>query len=194
MSRIRSETRLVCLPCQPSPAARGKRLLHHGGGIDKNLDVAAGGLDQPAPKLLQPRLDHLVIVVAARIDRNAAAHAVFQDRQRIVVRAVIDAEHDDRTHLRPHRARIAAARGIRPPSSPCRRGRRRRETRATVRAISGMESGCATPTASKPCARAASASAALSAAGVRNRDWRSSATAAGRPTSPSAACGTTGAI
>ncbi len=59
-------------------------------------------------------------------------------------------------------------------------------------AARGIESGRATPTASKPWARAASASAVLSAAaaaaaaaaaGVRSRGWRSSATAAGRAAS-----------
>jgi len=69
-------------------------------------------LDQPAAELLQPRLDHLVVIVALGIDRDGAARASFQDRERIAARAVIDAEHDDRAHLRPHRARIAAAVGL----------------------------------------------------------------------------------
>ena len=33
----------------------------------------------------------------------------LQDRQRIVVRAIIEAEHDDGAHLRATRARVAAA-------------------------------------------------------------------------------------
>ena len=70
------------------------------------------GFDQPAPKLLQPRLDHIVIIVAARIDRNAAARALLEHRERIVVRTVIDAEHDDRAHFGPQRARIAAPFGV----------------------------------------------------------------------------------
>ena len=97
----------------PAETGRGgKRLFHHCCGIDKDFDVAAAILDQPAPELFQPRLDQLVIIVAAGIDRNIAARAVFQDRQRILVRPVIDAEHDDRARLMPHRARIAAPLGI----------------------------------------------------------------------------------
>ena len=92
---------------------RGERLLHDGCGIDKDLDVAAAILDQPAPQRFQPRLDQLVIVVAAGVDRNAAAPAIFQNRQRIVVGAIIDAKHDDRARRRPHRTRIAAPLGSR---------------------------------------------------------------------------------
>ena len=38
--------------------------------------------------------------------------ALPQDRQRIAVRAVIDAEHDDRAHVRPQHAGIAAPVGV----------------------------------------------------------------------------------
>ena len=182
------------MPCQPRPAASRERLLHHRGGVDEDLDVAAGILDQPAAELLEPRLDHLVIVVALGIDRDGAAQPLFQDRQRIVVRTIIDAEHDDRTHVGPHRARIAAPvrRSLASQSmSPC--APAAMNSLQPLRRLR-MASGRVTPTTSKPCARAASISAALSAAAVRNRDWRSSATAAGRAPSRRAACGTTGAI
>ena len=36
------ETRLVCLPCQPSPAAIASGFSISGGGIDEHLHVAAG--------------------------------------------------------------------------------------------------------------------------------------------------------
>ena len=106
----RNQVGVLALPAQP--CRFGERLLHHGGGIDEHLDVAAGLFDQPAAKLLQPRLDHLVVIVALGIDRDGAARALFQDRERIAARAVIDAEQHDRAHLRPHRARIAAAVGL----------------------------------------------------------------------------------
>ena len=41
----------------------------------------------------------------------------LQDRERIRIRTVIDAEHDDRAHVRPQRARIAAPIGVR--RHPC---------------------------------------------------------------------------
>ena len=106
----RNQIGVLALPAE----ARGfrERLLHHRRSVDEHLDVAAGLFDQPAAEILQPRLDHLVVVVALGIDRDGAARALFQDRQRIAVRAVIDAEHDDRAHVRPHRARIAAAVGL----------------------------------------------------------------------------------
>src|ERR1700733_8792944 len=70
----------------PADARRGgKRLFHHGRGIEEHLDVAAGFLDQPAPETLQPRLDHVVIIVTARVNGNATVRAPFQNRQRIVL-------------------------------------------------------------------------------------------------------------
>src|SRR6202034_2780366 len=78
----------------------------------KDFALAAGNLDQPAAETLQARLDHLVIIVAARIDRYAAAGAPSEDRQRVFVWTVIDAKHDDRAHGGPHRARVAAPVGF----------------------------------------------------------------------------------
>ena len=86
----------------------GQRLLHHGGGVDKDLHVATCLGDQPAGESFQPRLDDLVIIVALGIDRDRAAIAALEDRERIIVGAVIEAQHDDGAYLRPQRARIAA--------------------------------------------------------------------------------------
>ena len=72
-------TRLVCLPCQPSPAACGQRLFHHRRGVDEHLHVAAGARRDLAGDLLQPALDHVVIVAVPRIDRDRAAVAPGQD-------------------------------------------------------------------------------------------------------------------
>ena len=71
----RNQIGVLALPAQPG--GFGERLLHHGGGIDEHLDVAAGLFDQPAAELLQPRLDHLVVIVALGIDRDGAARALF---------------------------------------------------------------------------------------------------------------------
>ena len=131
----RNQIGVLALPAQPRRL--GKRLLHHGRGIDEHLDVAAGLVDQPAAEILQPRLDHLVIIVALGIDRDGAARALLQDRQRIAARAVIDAEHDDRAHVAA--TSRADRRGGRPwpPSSPCRRERLRRGRFATARRPKG---------------------------------------------------------
>ena len=72
-------TRLVCLPCQPRPAARGQRLLHHRRGVDEDLDFGLLGpraRDEPCRQRLQPALDHVVIVAMARVDRDRAAAPV----------------------------------------------------------------------------------------------------------------------
>jgi hypothetical protein len=50
-----------------------------------------------------------VIIVALRVDRDRAARALREYRQRILVRPVIDAEHDHRAYVRPQHARIGAA-------------------------------------------------------------------------------------
>jgi len=72
-------------------------------------DLAAGLFDQHARQCLEPRLDQVVIVVALRIDRDRAAGALLQDRKRIFVGPVIDAQHDHRAHGGPKHARIGAA-------------------------------------------------------------------------------------
>ena len=89
-----------------------ERLLHHRRGVDEYLDVAAGVFDEPAPETFETRLDQLVVVVALGVDRYGAARARFQDRQRIIGRTVVDAEHHHRAHLGPQRARIAAPLGV----------------------------------------------------------------------------------
>ncbi|MNT37075.1 hypothetical protein D3C72_1731940 [compost metagenome] len=66
---------VLALPAQTG--ALGQGLLHQGGGVDEDLHL----LPQPRRHLtgqdLQPALDHLVIVVAARIDRDIARRPVL---------------------------------------------------------------------------------------------------------------------
>ncbi len=71
----RNQIGVLALPTETG--GFGERLFHDGRGIDKNLDIAARSFDQPASKTLQPRLDDIVIVVAARIDRNSASRALL---------------------------------------------------------------------------------------------------------------------
>jgi hypothetical protein len=89
----------------------GERLLHHGGGIDEHFCLAADRRDERAGDALELSLEDLVIVLALRIGRDRAALGFFEDRQRIAVGAVIEADHDDGAHLSPQRARIAASLG-----------------------------------------------------------------------------------
>ena len=80
------DTRLVCLPCQPRPAAAAERLLHHRRGVDEHLHVAAGLRDQPARQRLQPGLDDVVIVARPgrrpRSRRGRGARGSSADRGR----------------------------------------------------------------------------------------------------------------
>ena len=60
------------------PAQAGRlrqRFLHYRRGVDKNFDVAADLVDEPASEMLQPRLDHLVVIIALGVDRDGAARA-----------------------------------------------------------------------------------------------------------------------
>ena len=54
-----------------------------------------------------------MIVVALRIGGDRAARALFEQRERILIGAVIDAEHDDRAHARPQHAWIHPPFGLR---------------------------------------------------------------------------------
>ena len=57
---------------------------------------------------LEAALQGVVVVAAARIDRDDAAVRCIEQGQRIVLGRIIDAEHDHRPRLGPQRARIAA--------------------------------------------------------------------------------------
>jgi hypothetical protein len=52
-----------------------------------------------------------MVVPAFGVDRDRAALAGFKDLQRIMVRSIVEADHDHRAHLGPQRLRIAAALG-----------------------------------------------------------------------------------
>ena len=67
------DNRLVCLPCQPKPAACARGFFHHGCGIYEHLDLAAGAVDQPAAQPFQPFLDHIMVIAALRIGGNHGA-------------------------------------------------------------------------------------------------------------------------
>ena len=149
-------TRLVCLPCQPSPAASAQRLFHQRRGVDEDLHLAAGPRLEAAGEHLQLALDQVVIVAMARHrPRSRRDPSRASALQRVAVRAVVHADHDDATappatapagrrgvgfRLEPrHRAVMAGGEELRetparrPEWRPERRRRRRRSPRACSR-------------------------------------------------------------
>ena len=78
----RDEIGVLALPAEAGRLRQ--RLLHQRRRVDEDLHVAMRRRDQPARQRLQALLDHVVIIVALRIDRDRAARALFQDRERIL--------------------------------------------------------------------------------------------------------------
>ena len=54
-----------------------------------------------------------MIIVALRIGGDCATRTLFEKRERILIGAVIDAEHDDRAHAGPQHARVHPPLGLR---------------------------------------------------------------------------------
>ncbi len=98
---------MLALPAQSRRLRQ--RFFHHCGGVDEYLDLGARCGDQPSRQRLQPLLDQVVIIIALRVDRNRTAGALLEYRQRILIRPVIDAEHDHRAHVGPQHPRVSAA-------------------------------------------------------------------------------------
>ncbi len=106
----RNQIGMLALPAKPRRRRRRReRLFHDGRGVDEHLDFGAGLGDEPAAELLQFALDEFVIVVAARIHRNRAALARFEQCKRIFVRPVIHAEHDHAFRFGPQHLRVGAS-------------------------------------------------------------------------------------
>jgi len=98
---------MLALPAKPGGFRQ--RLFHHRGSVDEHLHVGARHLgDQPAGKLLQPALHHVVIVGALRIDRDAPDLAFPCQRERIVGGCIAHAQRDHRSHLGPQALGAAA--------------------------------------------------------------------------------------
>src|SRR5690606_1505595 len=98
---------VLALPAQARPLSQ--RLLHQGGGVDEDLDL----LTQPRGDLtgqdLQPSLDDLVIVVAARIDGDVARRRLLKLWPGVFVRTVVHAQDDGRLGAVPHGGGVGAA-------------------------------------------------------------------------------------
>ncbi len=76
-------TRLVCLPCQPIPAAWASGFSITGAVSTNTLSSRRRALDDEAGERLQRLLDRLVIVAALGIDRDAPALGPLGQRQRV---------------------------------------------------------------------------------------------------------------
>src|ERR1700681_2413719 len=87
------ETRLVCLPCQPRPAAAASGFSITAAVSTKTLTSALFGScrlpEEPARQRLQSRFDQLVVVAALGVDRDRAAVAALQDFERVMGGPVI---------------------------------------------------------------------------------------------------------
>src|SRR5260221_132980 len=92
-----------------------QRLFHHRRGVDKDLELARPAPGDPARQRSQPFLDRVVVVATAGIDRDLAPLGIARGGERIVIGAVIHAEHDYRARVGPQYLRVA-------PPRPGRRG------------------------------------------------------------------------
>ena len=156
------DTRLVCLPCQPSPAASRQRLLHQRRGVDEDLDVGAAGAGKAAGDALEAGAHDVVVVLALGVAGDGAAAGLRQDRQRVAGRRVVHAQHDDRARLRAtwltgcrRRSAVVAIHSM----SPCRPSCRKSASRWPV--LGSIAAGVVTRAASKPAARASASTSSL---------------------------------
>ena len=102
------ETRLVCLPCQPRPAAAASG-FSRSGAVSTNILTSAPLI--PANCSARVRIfffQDVVIVAPFCVNGYGGARVVFKRDKWIVFRRVALADHDDGPHIRPQRDRIGA--------------------------------------------------------------------------------------
>ena len=114
----RDEVGVLALPADPG--ALCERLLHQGRRVDEHLDVGRFGFgrsDEMRRERFQLALDDVVVVAIAGVDRNRAAGLSRERRQRILLRAVVEAEDDKAFRPRHERPRVdAPLKGLRHPA------------------------------------------------------------------------------
>ena len=88
------ETRLVCLPCQPSPASAASGFSISGAVSTNTLTSPPDAACSAARGALQARLDDVVVVAPLGVDRDAGARRLVEEPQRVVVGRVAEAEDD----------------------------------------------------------------------------------------------------
>src|SRR6202012_5810247 len=92
------DTKLVCLPCQPRPAAAASGFSITGAVSTKTLRPSAGSafyhdLVKGRLKTLAS-LDEVMVVAIAGVDRDRAFRLVRKRGARVLVGTVIHAQHD----------------------------------------------------------------------------------------------------
>ena len=125
------DTRLVCLPCQPSPAAAASGFSMTVPYQQKLSHRALIG-DHPSRDVFEFFLDDIVIIAALCVNRNHAFVTRVQIGQRVFGRRIIHAEHNHRLTC-DHNSAGCARRSDRAPSSPCHHDSHCPEKRADVR-------------------------------------------------------------
>ena len=106
----RYQIAVLALPAEAG--ARRQRFLHHRRGIDEQLDLNAMVARDIAGELLQALFQHLVIILALRIDGYRAALTQFKNILGRVPGSVIGGQHDDALCFGPELAGIAAPRRV----------------------------------------------------------------------------------
>ena len=112
-------TRLVCLPCQPIPAAALSGFSITGAVSTNTLSSDGASVDDEPRQRLQRLLDRLVIVAALGIDRDPAEFRIFGERQRVGRRRIAHPQRDRRFGFGPQRQRRDAV--MRPLLHPAHR-------------------------------------------------------------------------
>ena len=90
---------VLALPAQPGFLCQ--RFFHYRGGVHEDFDLGAVFFKNIAGHSLELFLDQIVIVIALGIGGNRAAFLTRKQRQRVVRRAVIQAQHNGAFRLRP---------------------------------------------------------------------------------------------
>ena len=94
-------TRLVCLPCQPMPAAALNGFSITGAVSTNTFNSLGARSTMNRASAFSALLDRLVIVAALRISGNAPQSGSLGERQRIAGRRIAHAKRDCRPGIRP---------------------------------------------------------------------------------------------
>ncbi len=120
---------VLALPAEPRLLRQ--RLLQHRGGVDEHLHLGRETRGEPAGELLEPALEHVVIVAMAGIDRQIAPIGSSSSGSGSWRGPVVQAADDRGAGRRPQTVGRLATVGTRGPASPWCRGPQRRARRGS---------------------------------------------------------------